>query len=153
LPVGTVTEVQPDRHSPFQKISVKPTARLDGLEEVLVLLTRQEFAFRNDADKKVDKSARAEKALTLPVASALEPKPATAAAPAPTTPKREAPVTAKHAAPVASPKPQTALAPAKPGAATAAPKPPAATTQRPKPAENGSQSKPDAPTEEEKNTP
>jgi rod shape-determining protein MreC len=151
LPVGTVTEVQPDRHSPFQKISVRPTARLDGLEEVLVLLTRQEFAFRNDADKKVDKSARAEKALTLPVASALEPKPAAAAAPAPTTPKREAPVRAKHAPPAVSPKPQTA--PAKPVAATAAPKPAAETTQRPKPAENGSQSKPRAPTEEEKNTP
>src|SRR5437588_512459 len=52
LPVGTVAQVQPDRHSPFQKISVKPAARLDGLEEVLVLLTRQEFNFRRDSDKK-----------------------------------------------------------------------------------------------------
>src|SRR5260370_36195343 len=69
LPVGTVAQVQPDRHSPFQKISVKPAARLDGLEEVLVLLTRQEFSFRKDSDKKdVEKSA------PLPVASATPPK-------------------------------------------------------------------------------
>ncbi len=50
LPVGTVAQVQPDRHGPFQKISVKPAARLDGLEEVLVLLTRQELDVKKEAE-------------------------------------------------------------------------------------------------------
>ena len=44
LPVGIVENVSPDPHSPFQKIVVKPAARLDRLEEVLVLLTQHEFA-------------------------------------------------------------------------------------------------------------
>jgi rod shape-determining protein MreC len=41
LPVGTVTEVKPG--SPFKSIRVKPAAHMDQLEEVLVLLTRQEL--------------------------------------------------------------------------------------------------------------
>ncbi|HUK30752.1 MAG TPA: rod shape-determining protein MreC [Candidatus Acidoferrum sp.] len=41
LPVGTVTEVKTG--TPFKVIRVKPAARLDRLEEVLVLLTRQEL--------------------------------------------------------------------------------------------------------------
>lgn len=44
LPVGTIVDVAPDPHGGFQKIRVKPAAKLDQLEEVLVLLTRQEFA-------------------------------------------------------------------------------------------------------------
>jgi rod shape-determining protein MreC len=50
LPVGTVIEVKPDRRTPFQKISVRPAARLEGLEEVLVLLSRQEFALQKPAE-------------------------------------------------------------------------------------------------------
>jgi rod shape-determining protein MreC len=49
LPVGTVVETKPDRHSPFQQIVVKPAAHLDQLEEVLVLLSQQEFAMKTDA--------------------------------------------------------------------------------------------------------
>jgi rod shape-determining protein MreC len=41
LPVGTVVEVQPG--NPFKLIRVRPAARLDRLEEVIVLLTRQEL--------------------------------------------------------------------------------------------------------------
>jgi rod shape-determining protein MreC len=44
LPVGTVLTVQPGDRGPFQQIIVRPAARLDRLEEVLVLLTRKEFA-------------------------------------------------------------------------------------------------------------
>ena len=44
LPVGVVQTVSPDPRSPFHRIVVKPAARLDRLEEVLVLLTRQELA-------------------------------------------------------------------------------------------------------------
>ena len=119
LPVGTVEQVQPDRHTPFQKISVKPAARLDGLEEVLVLLTRQEFNFRKDADKKDP-----EKPVPTSVASANAPKPA-------------APV----AAPVAAPKPPAPVAAPKP-AAPATPAPPA---PAPKPAAPAPQAKPAAP--------
>ena len=41
LPVGTITEVKPG--NPFKLIRVKPAARLDQLEEVMVLLTRQDL--------------------------------------------------------------------------------------------------------------
>jgi rod shape-determining protein MreC len=50
LPVGTVTEVTPDHKSPFLKIRVKPAAHLDRLEEVLVLLTRDDLDLKKDAD-------------------------------------------------------------------------------------------------------
>jgi len=41
LPVGTIIEVKPG--NPFKQIRVKPAAHLDQLEEVMVLLTRQEL--------------------------------------------------------------------------------------------------------------
>jgi len=50
LPVGTVVDIKPDHHSPFQQISVKPAAHLDQLEEVLVLLTRQDLAAKKEAE-------------------------------------------------------------------------------------------------------
>jgi rod shape-determining protein MreC len=127
LPVGTVLQVQPDRHSPFLKISVKPAARLDGLEEVLVLLTRQEFNFRKDADKSV----------AVPVASAAPPKPATPATPP------------KAAAPVTPPKPAAPTPPPKPAVSTLPPKPkPAAPVAQPKPEAPATEPKPEAPVTE-----
>jgi len=39
LPLGTVTETRPG--NPFKQIQVRPAARLDQLEEVLILLSRQ----------------------------------------------------------------------------------------------------------------
>jgi len=50
LPVGTVVEATADRKSPFMKIRVKPAAHLDRLEEVLVLLTRNELEMKKAAD-------------------------------------------------------------------------------------------------------
>lgn len=41
LPVGTVMDTAPG--APFQRIRVRPAARLDRLEEVLILLTREEL--------------------------------------------------------------------------------------------------------------
>jgi rod shape-determining protein MreC len=41
LPVGTVLDAAPG--TPFQKVRVRPAARLDRLEEVLILLSRQEL--------------------------------------------------------------------------------------------------------------
>nr|HEV7955103.1 rod shape-determining protein MreC [Candidatus Acidoferrales bacterium] len=47
LPVGTITEVKPG--TPFKLIRVKPAAHLDQLEEVMVLLTRQELTTKPSA--------------------------------------------------------------------------------------------------------
>jgi rod shape-determining protein MreC len=44
IPVGTVAEIKPG--VPFKQIRVAPAAHLDRLEEVLVLLTRQELNMR-----------------------------------------------------------------------------------------------------------
>ncbi len=45
LPIGTVLHAEPgtELRSPFQKIVVRPSARLDRLEEVIVLLAREEL--------------------------------------------------------------------------------------------------------------
>ncbi len=48
LPVGTVATVE--KGNPFKVIRLKPAARLDQLEEVLVLLTRQEFPAKKEAE-------------------------------------------------------------------------------------------------------
>lgn len=50
LPVGNVVEAQPDPHSPFMSIRVRPAAQLDQLEEVLILLTRQDFNLSQGGD-------------------------------------------------------------------------------------------------------
>jgi rod shape-determining protein MreC len=50
LPVGTVAEIAPDRKSPFMRIRVTPAAHLDRLEEVLVLMSRQELSLKKEAD-------------------------------------------------------------------------------------------------------
>jgi rod shape-determining protein MreC len=120
LPVGTVVEVHPDHKGPFQTILVKPAAQLDGLEEVLVLLTRQEFTARKDAETSGH----------VPAAPATPAKATGTAGPAkpPVTPTAKLPV-------AAPPKPALAPAPAKPPAA-APPKPavsatsPTASTQQ-----------------------
>jgi rod shape-determining protein MreC len=57
LPVGTVAEVK--QGTPFKVIRVKPAAHLDRLEEVLVLLTRQELTKTAGADAPPSASAPA----------------------------------------------------------------------------------------------
>jgi rod shape-determining protein MreC len=54
LPVGTVVEVTPDRKSPFMRIRVKPAAHLDRLEEVMILLTRQDLELKKDSGRSAD---------------------------------------------------------------------------------------------------
>lgn len=49
LPLGTVVEATPDKRSPFMRIRVNPAAHLDRLEEVLVLLTRQDLDAKKEA--------------------------------------------------------------------------------------------------------
>jgi rod shape-determining protein MreC len=66
LPVGTVVEATPDRKSPFMKIRVKPAAHLDRLEEVLVLLTRQELEPKKVADATTGPAAASAAATKVP---------------------------------------------------------------------------------------
>jgi rod shape-determining protein MreC len=48
VPIGTVLDVK--QGNPFKQIRVKPAARLDRLEEVIVLLTQETVNFKNDTD-------------------------------------------------------------------------------------------------------
>ncbi len=48
VPIGTVLEVK--QATPFKQIRVKPAAKLDRLEEVIVLLTQQPVAFPGEAE-------------------------------------------------------------------------------------------------------
>ena len=50
LPVGTIVDFVADPKTPFMRIRVKPSARLDRLEEVLVLQTRQELNMKKGPD-------------------------------------------------------------------------------------------------------
>ena len=49
VPIGTVLEVK--QGNPFKQIRVKPAARLDRLEEVIVLLTQGPVNFKTDAEE------------------------------------------------------------------------------------------------------
>jgi rod shape-determining protein MreC len=49
VPIGTVLDVK--QGNPFKQIRVKPAARLDRLEEVIVLLTQGPVDFKNDSDE------------------------------------------------------------------------------------------------------
>jgi rod shape-determining protein MreC len=118
LPVGVVQTVTPDPRSPFQKIVVKPAARLDRLEEVLVLLTRHEFApgslATTDAAETATPAAPAPRPAAPTTVSAPVKPPATTPAPAPAPPKPP------EATPATVPAPPRATAPA---AETVAPAP------------------------------
>jgi rod shape-determining protein MreC len=55
LPIGVIKDASPS--SPFQIIHVQPAARLDGLEDVLVLLSRQDVGMKS-AEVPVDPNAQ-----------------------------------------------------------------------------------------------
>jgi len=63
-----VVEVTPDRKSPFMKIRVKPAAHLDRLEEVMVLMTREDLKLKNEpgAGPETAPAAANAKAATAP---------------------------------------------------------------------------------------
>jgi rod shape-determining protein MreC len=80
LPVGTVVDFVSDPKNPFMKIRVKPSAHLDRLEEVLVLLSRQELNMKKDPD--ADTSPAASQVVAKPPAAATVARPP--ASPTPT---------------------------------------------------------------------
>ena len=104
IPVGTVESAA--QSSPFQSIRVRPAARLDRLEEVLVLMSQQEMLFKR-ATEQASTAAPASPAAkqpapattapsktvtTRPAATPVVPKPKPAAvAPAQTTPPPSTP--------------------------------------------------------------
>jgi len=55
LPVGMVASTKPG--NPFQEIRIRPAARLDQLEEVIVLLSRQELEPQKSAGDAIPRSA------------------------------------------------------------------------------------------------
>jgi rod shape-determining protein MreC len=73
LPVGTVSEVKAG--NPFKQIRLKPAARLDSLEEVLVLLSLKEL------DLQIEKRVEQQPAAAPPPASGKNPAPAKGPAP------------------------------------------------------------------------
>ncbi len=68
LPVGTIVQTQPDPKTPFMVIRVRPAAHLDRLEEVLILLTRQDLEPTQTADQAPSSTA-------TPGAAAAPPSP------------------------------------------------------------------------------
>ncbi len=105
LPIGTVVGTQAG--NPFKVIRVQPSARLDRLEEVLVLLTQQELILKKEAETSA--------APTKEVPAAKSPgisTPATMKPPATTKPKPSAPHA--NAAPGTTTKPPTPSPGAKP---------------------------------------
>jgi rod shape-determining protein MreC len=73
LPIGKVESAKPS--TPFQSISIEPAARLDRLEEVLILMSQQELTPK--------KSEEASTASVAPATSASTP-----AAPQPPAPHK-----------------------------------------------------------------
>jgi rod shape-determining protein MreC len=55
IPIGTVLAVK--QGNPFKQIRVKPAARLDRLEEVIVLLTQAPVEFKTDPEEQVPQPA------------------------------------------------------------------------------------------------
>lgn len=104
LPIGTVVGTQPG--NPFKVIHIQPSARLDRLEEVLVLLTQQELLFKKEAETSAAPAKEAP-ATKSPATST----PATIRPPA-TKPKPSAPPA--NAGPGTTTKPPTTTKPATP---------------------------------------
>jgi len=79
LPIGVVREAKPG--SPFQVIRVQPAARLDRLEDVIVLLTQQQLTPLKPTTAASAAQSSAVSASKDAVGSANQPAPAKAAAP------------------------------------------------------------------------
>ena len=82
LPVGTVVDAVPDQKTPFLRIHVRPAAHLDRLEEVLVLLTRQEVVTKKETVASTAPAAANPHAPAGPTGAAAPAAPPAAKAPA-----------------------------------------------------------------------
>jgi rod shape-determining protein MreC len=111
LPVGTVVSATTDRKSPFMNIRVKPAAHLDRLEEVMVLMSRQELDLSKVADAGPNLSAPPMAGPTGTAASSAKPATAASAKPANTAAAKPVNVPTAAAKPPAK-TPTTATVPA-----------------------------------------
>jgi rod shape-determining protein MreC len=100
VPIGTVASAEPG--NPFQSIRILPAARLDRLEEVLVLLTQQELAPSKAREPSAAQSGSAPTKAQAPatVAPPKSSKPFAAAIPRPATGNK--PESTKPPAPAAA---------------------------------------------------
>lgn len=136
LPVGNVVSARPDPdHQPFALITIKPTANLDRIEEVLVVtdvLEQLAAAPASATDDEEGKKAAEVVADRLPGVkkSAETPDQKDAATPAATLPKPLPAIHADRYSPGASPA-ATALTPGDPNSQIAQPAPPRGTPRKP----------------------
>lgn len=79
FPIGVVESVKPG--SPFQTIRVEPAARLDRLEDVIVLLSQQQVAFKKPEAAATASASPA--AASAPAAGGMSASPQKSAAPKP----------------------------------------------------------------------
>ena len=109
VPIGTVASADPG--NPFQLIRIQPAARLDRLEEVLVLLTQQELAPAKAREAAATQSgsvpAKAPAQSPANVAHPKASKPSAAASPRPTSDDKPEPAKPAEPAP-SSPAPAAA---------------------------------------------
>jgi rod shape-determining protein MreC len=109
LPIGKVMGMQ--NGNPFKVIQVQPSARLDRLEEVLVLLTQQELPMRKEKEQETSSAPSAAKPV-IPASATTKPSPtskpsaAAGAAPGTAKPTTKPPATAKPATPPPGTNPQ-----------------------------------------------
>jgi rod shape-determining protein MreC len=73
LPVGTITQVKPGGQ--YKQIRVRPSANLEKLEEVIVLLTTDPVVLKQEASTQVGASSAAAPAAPQPTSAATTAKP------------------------------------------------------------------------------
>jgi len=132
LPVGTVTKVGSGKDL-FLNIKIKPAANLSKLEEVLVLVEKQERqAVAEDQGRIRAADILAQRLPSVPDKPATDPN-AKPVGEAPGNPAANAKPGTKPAAPGAPPATKTAVTPTRPGGVTAAGSVPVAIVPKPKP--------------------
>jgi rod shape-determining protein MreC len=91
LPLGTVVETSPG--NPFKQIQVRPAARLDQLEEVLILMERKQWDWEPKSAEAAEAAkgtpSTAAKKIASPPAPAKDTAPAATAGKEPTPPQGE----------------------------------------------------------------
>ena len=112
FPIGTVESAAPG--NPFQVIHIQAAARLDRLEEVLVLLTQQELSPKKTEE--VPSATPPHQVYQPPSTSQKVSSPGSVAPPAPKKPKPQPKPAPESAAPGNTPPPENAPAPGNPTA-------------------------------------
>jgi rod shape-determining protein MreC len=97
LPIGTITEIKPG--NPFKSIRIRPSADLERLEEVIVLLTLQPLQMNKETETTTPSASVANKPVAEIAKSPVSGGPAAKTAPAPVSPA-PVPATADAAAAV-----------------------------------------------------